>query len=102
MFLNKTIQEIKAKQQIPLPIPEPDEAVVSLSPTADYTRNELLDLIKQQGYGYDTEQTYLSDTKRIFTVTGCKTIIPCLKQTNMIIDEIKNWKYRGNCTQLTH
>lgn len=93
--LNKTIQEIKAKQQIPLPITEPDEPVVSLSSTADYTKDEIIDLIKQQGYEYKTEKTYITDTKRIFKVTGCKTIIPCLKKTNMIIKEIKNGTYRG-------
>ena len=93
--LNKTIQEIKAKQQIPLPIAEPDEPVVSLSSTADYKKNEIIDLIKQQGYEYKTEKTYITDTNRIFKLTGCKTIIPCLKKTDTIIDEIKNGKYRG-------
>ena len=87
--LNKTIQEIKEKKQIPLSVFEPDETVVSLSPTADYTRDEIVDLIKQQNYEYDTQKTYISDTNRIFRITGCKSIIPCLKKTDMIIKEIK-------------
>ena len=78
-----------------MPIPEPDEPVVSLSSTADYTRDEIIDLIKQQGYEYKTEKTYITDTNRIFKLTGCKNIIPCLKKTDIIIDEIKNGKYRG-------
>jgi hypothetical protein len=94
--LNKTIQEIKDKQKIQFTETiEVDEPVVSLSPTADYTRDEIVDLIKQQGYEYDTQKTYISDTNRIFRITGCKSIIPCLKKTDMIIKEIKNGKYRG-------
>lgn len=94
--LNKTIQEIKEKRRIPFTETiEADESIVNLSPTADYTREEIVDLIKQQNYEYDTQKTYISDTNRIFRITGCKSIIPCLKKTDMIIKEIKNGKYRG-------
>jgi hypothetical protein len=96
--LNKEIQNIKEKQIIIQPIPETipeiiDEPVVSLSSSSDYTRDDLINLIKQQDYPAKTEKTYITDTKRIFKITGCDTIIPCLKKTKMIIDEITNGKY---------
>ncbi|MFO0001446.1 MAG: hypothetical protein ACK559_09965, partial [bacterium] len=102
--LNKEIQNIKEKQIIIQPIPETiaetipesiEEPVVSLSSSADYTRDDLINLIKQQNYPAKTEKTYITDTKRIFKITGCNTIIPCLKKTKMIIDEITNGKYNN-------
>ena len=97
--LNKTIQEIKEKQKIPIIVTEPDELIdeplVSMSSTADYTREDIIELIKQQNYEKKTQKTYIADVNRIFKITKCKSIIPCLKKTDMIIKEIKNGKYRG-------
>jgi hypothetical protein len=94
--LNQQIQQIKEKQPIIIPetIPETiEESVVSLSSSADYTKDDLINLIKQQDYPDKTKKTYITDTKRIFKITGCNTIIPCLKKTKMIINEITNGSY---------
>ena len=92
--LNKTIQELKEKQKIPVIVTEPDkpvdEPLVSMSTTADYTREDIIELIKQQNYEKKTQKTYIADVNRIFKITKCKSIIPCLKKTDMIIKEIKN------------
>jgi hypothetical protein len=98
---NKQIQAIKAQKQIIVPEPidepidEPIEPVISLSTTTDYTKDDIINLIKQQKYEADTAKTYITDTRRIFKITGCKTIIPCLKKTQILIDEIKKGTYRG-------
>lgn len=95
--LNQELQNIKEKQQVPVEVTniiEPiDEPVVSLSNSSDYSKDDLINLIKQQNYPAKTEKTYITDIRRIFKITGCDTIIPCLKKTKMIIDEIEGGTY---------
>ena len=97
--LNKTIQEIKEAKKIPVTVTETIETIeepdVIMTSTADYTKEDIIELIKQQNYEKKTQKTYIADVNRIFKITKCKSIIPCLKKTDMIIKEIKNGKYRG-------
>ncbi len=64
--LNETIQELKEKQKIPVIVTAPDELVVHISSTADYAREGIIELIKQQNYEYDTQKTYTVDVNCIF------------------------------------
>ena len=88
----KKVRDIKEKQKERIKI---TPAIFEAEPqpiinnTIDYTRDELINLIKQKNYGEGTEKTYISDTNRIYRVTGCETIISCLRHTEKLIDEIK-------------
>ena len=58
--LNEQIKLIKETKKIPVTETiEADEPVVGLSPTADYTREDIVNLIKQQGYEYKTQKHIL-------------------------------------------
>jgi vacuolar-type H+-ATPase subunit H len=91
----KEKQKLQFVETIPIvPEPEPEPEII-INNTADYTREDIINLFKKKNYVPGTEKTYLTDINRIFRVTGCKTIIPCLKNTQMIIDDIKKGTYRG-------
>jgi hypothetical protein len=86
----KPIESIEPLQSQPEP-----EAKPELTPN-DYTEEQLIMLISQQGYPERTLKTYTSDIKRLFKITECNTILPCLKRIEKIISQLELGVYDEN------
>jgi hypothetical protein len=90
---DKILARRNNKKKIVKPLePEPEP---ELTPN-DYTEEQLIILISQQDYPERTIKTYTSDIRRLFKITECETILPCLKKIKKIIEAIEMGLYDTN------
>lgn len=88
----------------PEPQPEPQpQAVSSVDYTIhkrDYTKAQLLDIIKSTDWTHNTKVTYNSAIKRIFKAGGCDSLKPCLDNINEFVKTINEDKKYGTSSKI--
>ena len=58
----------------------------------DYTQEDLINIVNNTDWIFNTKSTYISAIKRIFKAGGCKTLKPCLNDMNKFVKTVNEDK----------
>ncbi len=81
--------------QVAKPKPKRRLIIVEKSSTDNYTKDQIIQLIKNLNLKINTEKTYISSIKRVYDATNCERLIDCFRDVEKIINDIENALYRG-------
>jgi len=80
-----------------------NEIIQPTNKKLNYTKDEIINLLQNDNSikSNNTRKTYITDIKRLFTITKCPDLKHCLKEFKTMITQIKNSKYSVNSIKTT-